>query len=118
MAELLIYVLMGEHVVSYSFAMFRDWELGKYGKPNSAGIESARIESKLRFFEIFIDTIIFVIVALYILGGSNDDFHDAPLLNYWIAIDCVIMFLTLPYTYLSQGVLVQGEIVKNTFTLY
>ena len=30
----------------------------------------------------------------------------------------IIMFLTLPYTYVSRLMMITGEIIKNMFTLY
>lgn len=39
-------------------------------------------------------------------------------MTMWIIVDNIIMFLALPYTFLIQIVMVQGEITKNVFTLY
>lgn len=33
-------------------------------------------------------------------------------------VDMIIMFLTLPYTYMSRLMMITGEIIKNIFTLY
>lgn len=44
--------------------------------------------------------------------------HNLPLLNYWLIIDMFIMFLTLPYSYISKYMMLNGEITKNIFTLY
>jgi hypothetical protein len=33
-------------------------------------------------------------------------------------IDMIIMLTTLPYTYLSKFMMINGEITKNIFTLY
>lgn len=49
---------------------------------------------------------------------TSEEFHDLPLLNYWIVVDLILMFFTLPYTYLSQMFMVTGEIIKNVYTLY
>ena len=44
--------------------------------------------------------------------------QDLPLLNYWILLDTVIMFFTLPYVALAKLLILNGEITKNIFTLY
>jgi len=44
--------------------------------------------------------------------------NSNPLLHFWIIIDMVIMFFTLPYTYFSKVFMFTGEITKNVFTLY
>ena len=41
-----------------------------------------------------------------------------PFTNFWILIDCIIMFLTLPYTYMSKLMMITGEVTKNIFTLF
>ena len=41
-----------------------------------------------------------------------------PFLTYWILVDMIIMFLTLPYVYMSQLIMISGEVTKNIFTLY
>jgi hypothetical protein len=33
-------------------------------------------------------------------------------------IDMIIMMITLPYTYMSKFMMINGEITKNIFTLY
>ena len=40
------------------------------------------------------------------------------LMNYWIIVDLIIMAFTLPYTYISQIMMITGEVIKNTFTLH
>ena len=41
-----------------------------------------------------------------------------PFLNFWVMIDMIIMVITLPYTYMSKFMMINGEITKNIFTLY
>jgi hypothetical protein len=78
----------------------------------------APLESKLRIVEIFFDVLVFVLTISHILSMNEDQLQDMPFLNLWLIIDTVIMFLTLPYTFFSQFVMVEGEITKNLFTLY
>mmetsp|Transcript_39558 Transcript_39558/g.60445 ORF Transcript_39558/g.60445 Transcript_39558/m.60445 type:complete len:423 (-) Transcript_39558:1026-2294(-) len=111
-------VLLLEHVMSYLFGIFRNYELKKVGQPNKYGIDSAPIESKLRFIEVAIDFLIFALIILHMVSMTSDQMHDVPLLSYWILVDMIIMFLTLPYVYISQLIMLSGEVTKNIFTLY
>ena len=38
--------------------------------------------------------------------------------NYWIFIDCIVMFLSQTYISTSLYMRVEGEINKNLYTLY
>lgn len=114
-----IYVLIGEHFVSYMFGIFREHDLQKNGKKNPKnGIEFAQRESYLRGFEIIFDLGIFIWATIYIIGLTNEEFNSLPFLNFWIMIDMIIMMFTLPYTVLSKYMMQSGEITKNIFTLY
>jgi len=116
---LLMWVCLGEHVMSYCFGLYRDWEIEMKGKPNKWGIEQAPIETILRFFEIIFDFGLFVWIGFTLFSDeTTEQFHNMPLINYWLIIDMFIMFLTLPYTYLSKFMMLNGEITKNVFTLY
>ena len=42
--------------------------------------------------------------------------HPYP--HLWIILDCLLMFLTLGYVYMTQLMKVYGEITKNLFSLY
>jgi hypothetical protein len=64
-ATLLIILLLVEHVMSYCFGIFRDYEIEKNGKPNKFGIEYAPTEFCLRIFEILVDFGLFVFIAIY-----------------------------------------------------
>jgi len=55
-------VLLAEHIFSYLFGIFRDYEIKKKGKPNKYGIESAPIEFRLRILELLADLIIFIFI--------------------------------------------------------
>jgi len=61
---LLMYILLGEHVMSYSFGIFREFDVKKNGVANNWGIESAKRESCLRVLEIIVDLILFVFILL------------------------------------------------------
>lgn len=104
--------------MSYIFSQFREWEISKYGQTNKFGIEYAPKEFCLRIFEILADFAIFVVTVIHFSNISEEEMRDAPLLYYWIIIDMIIMFLTLPYTYMSKLMMLTGEIAKNVFTLY
>lgn len=104
--------------MSYSFSVFREWEISHYGQTNKFGIEYAPKEFCLRIFEILADFGIFIFTVIHFTNITNNELSDAPLLYYWIIIDMIIMFLTLPYTYMSKLMMLTGEIAKNVFTLY
>lgn len=97
-----MYIFAGEHIMSYCFGMYRDNELKKRGVSNDHGVESAPCESKLRWIEIFVDFTIFGGVIFYVMTLTPDQRHNLPFCIYWLLVDMVIMFFTLPYTKLAQ----------------
>tara|TARA_B110000285_G_C15009761_1_gene555790 strand:+ start:731 stop:1069 length:339 start_codon:yes stop_codon:yes gene_type:complete len=111
-------VLLTEHIFSYLFGIWRDYEIKKKGKPNKYGIESAPIEFRMRIIEVLADLVIFIFILNHFTALDRVQFNDLPLLNYWMLVDMIIMFLTLPYTYMSRLMMITGEIIKNIFTLY
>jgi len=115
----MIYILAIEHVVAYSFNIYRIWEIGKYGEINDqTGVKSAPNETKLKYVEIFMDFILFIIFISHFFMMSNDEFNDCPLNFIFILVDVIIMFVSLPYSYVVQRILVSSEITKNVFTLF
>jgi hypothetical protein len=68
-----VWILLGEHIVSYFFSIFRNWEVKEKGTTNSYGIDTAPIESKMRIFEIFIDVVIF---GAIIFHGSQMTYEE------------------------------------------
>lgn len=116
--KFIMLILFCEHILSYIFGIFRDWEQSKYGKPNKYGITSAKWEFRLKVFEVILDITIFIMILVHFSKMDALHFHDIPFLNYWIVVDMIIMFLTLPYTYVSRLMMITGEIIKNMFTLY
>lgn len=115
---MLMYVLIAEHILSYLFGLFRNYDIDKNGKKNKRGIESAPRESALRIFEIIVDLGISVWILVSMLSKDSKTFNSLPLLNFWIMCDMIIMMITLPYTYISKFMMINGEITKNIFTLY
>jgi len=110
---------MIEHIFSYCSGIFKAWELKTRGVTNEKGIETAKIGNILYWVEIGIDFIIIIFVIIHFAQIANTGLmHDLPLLNYWILLDTVIMFLTLPYTAVAKHLIVKGEITKNIFTMY
>lgn len=99
--RLFMYIFAGEHIMSYSFGMYRDYELKERGKSNEHGVESAPCESRLRCVEIFVDFTIFGCVIFYVLTLTEGQRHNLPFCIYWLLVDMVIMFFTLPYTKLA-----------------
>ena len=63
-----MYILMGEHLVSYCLGIFRDFDLKQNGEPNKYGIEFAPREQYLRIFEIIFDLAIFIWYAIYFIS--------------------------------------------------
>ena len=117
-SEIIMIVLLIEHIIAYLFGIYRTYELKRYGKPNTLGIETAPCESRLKMFEIVIDFIIIVVVLVHFVKAGKEAFNDNPLNNFWILTDLIIMFISLPYTYMVQLIMVYGEINKNIFTLF
>jgi len=72
----------------------------------------------LKIFEVVVDLAIIIMFLVHFKDMTSEEFHDLSLLNYWIVVDLILMFFTLPYTYLSQIFMVTGEIIKNVYTLY
>lgn len=116
--EMMIFILLVEHIFSYCSGIFKDWELKTRGEVNEKGIETAKIGSILYWVEIVVDIIIIILIVIHLGQMDSQTMHDLPLLNYWILFDTVIMFLTLPYMALAKILILKGEITKNIFTLY
>ena len=94
-------VFLAEHVISYIISFVRMWDLKKNGNPNSSGIQSSPLESKLNLAQIAIRVILSVFSILYMFSYENGTFYSKPFLHYWIFIDVVIMILMIPYMNLS-----------------
>lgn len=98
---LLMYILIGEHVFSYLFGLYREYDIKHNGQKNKHGIESAKVETRLRYLEIVVDIALSIWILVAMLNQSREEFNSLPFLNFWIMIDMVIMLITLPYTYMS-----------------
>ena len=114
----ILWFLVFEHIFSYCSGLFRTWEVSKYGQMDVNGILRARREDMLKTVEIFIDCIIFGYSINHLVNLSEKDFHDLPYIHYWIIIDCILMFFTLAYVYVTQLMIVNSEITKNIFSMY
>ena len=68
----MMYAFLIEHIMSYTFGIFRNYELDLRGKPNDNGIESAPIETILRYIEISVDFGIFAVVIMHFLHLTAD----------------------------------------------
>ena len=113
-----MFILLGEHIVSYLFSQYRAWELKSKGTTNSYGIETAPCETYMRYFEIFADFIIFGALIFNASQWTTQEYNQQPFLTYWIVFDVIIMFFTLPYTKLCQIIMLNDEVTKNIFTIY
>jgi len=82
------------------------------------GINAAPCESKLKIFEVIVDLIIVCLMLIHYIIAGKKAFNDAPLQNYWILCDLIILILSLPYTLFCQIIMVKGEVTKNMYTLY
>lgn len=104
--------------MSLTFGYIRDKEIKEKGKANKYGVESASCESILRIIEILVDFTIFGATIYFVATLTPDQYHNMPFCIYWLIVDMVIMFFTLPYTMLAQYILILGDITKNIYTLY
>lgn len=66
-------ILLAEHVVSYLFNIYRNYEIKKYGYTNKYGVHQAPVESKLRVFEIILDIFIAVYIVVFHLTQMSSD---------------------------------------------
>jgi hypothetical protein len=92
-------VLACEHIFSYVCTFYRKKELLLRGQPDVNGILRAKNESMLGTIEIFIDCILFGYIIKYLI--ETETIHNHPFYFYWIIFDCLIMFFSLAYNYLS-----------------
>lgn len=81
------------------------------------GVKRAKTELKFSSIQFFVSCIIlgFTIKHLFVLENF---FTVDQMKTQWIIIDCVIMFLTQTYISYSLYMKVQGEIIKNIYTLF
>lgn len=115
---MLVWVFFGEHIMSYIFGLYRNYEIQHIGKPNEVGIETAPCERKLAFIELLVDCIIFGGSIYHLTTNTKAQIHDQPFVNYWIIIDMTIMLFTLPYVNFAKYLTLDGEITKNVYTVY
>ena len=97
----IIFALILEHIFAYCSGIFRKWEIEHYGKLDVNGVYRAQTESFLSTIEIFVDCIIFGYTISHLLNLSYEDFQAEPYIHFWIILDCIIMFTTLGFVYLT-----------------
>jgi len=64
-SEMIMIVLLVEHIIAYLFNVYRTWELKRYGTPTTLGIETAPCESRLKLLEIVADFVIILVVLIH-----------------------------------------------------
>lgn len=109
--------LVCEHIFAYICIYFRKWEIQRYGVMDINGTYRAPKEYILQTIEIFADCMIFGFTINHIVDIA-EVLHDEPYINYWIITDCILMFVTLVYGYVSAKWLIFSEIKKNLSTLF
>jgi len=67
---------------------------------------------------VLIDFTIFGTVIYYVLTLTQEQRHNIPFCIYWLIVDMVIMFCTLPYVKLAMYIQILGESTKNIYTLF
>jgi hypothetical protein len=94
------------------------WDIYKNGKIDINGIKRAPVETLVGNIQFFVVCLLlgFAIKHFMIVN----DFHalNQVFTNYWILIDLMIMFLYQTYISLSLYMKVNGEIIKNIYSLY
>ena len=48
---------------------------------------------------------------------EENEVHKNSYYSYWMIIDCIMMLTTQGYNYMTQILRIQGEILKNVYTL-
>jgi hypothetical protein len=104
-----------EHILSYASMYYRINEIKHFGRPDVNGVLRARNESIFGTIEVFFDCMLFGYIIKFL--AEVDTIHNHPYYFYWIIIDCLIMFLSLAFKYLSNFMKISGEVTKNIYTL-
>jgi len=114
----ILFTLIIEHIFAYLSGVFRKWEVENYGIADVNGVFRGQKESMMSTFEIFCDCIIFGYSLNHLFKLSAEEFNANATMNFWIMIDCILMFCTIGYVYLTQFMMIHTEITKNIYTLY
>ena len=110
--------LTTHHVFAYLSALYRKWEIERFGKPDINGLMRGKVESILATLELFIVCVVVGYTLNYMSTLDEKEFHEHPLVNYWMIIDCLIMITSILYSYLSQQFMINNEITRNVSSLY
>ena len=117
-ASQLIYLLMFiEAVLSWFFALIKEWDISKRGEANEYGIETTFCSRVLDGVSLFIKITIGILAVVHLVA-MGDKMHEWPIINYYIIANCCIMILMMPYELIAKRMLVDTEISKNIYTLY
>jgi len=95
-SDFIMLCLFIEHVFSYFCAFFREYDIKKNGKIDINGIKRAPNESIIGNVQFFIGCIIIGFTINHYIADENSSTyndHEEVVLNYWITIDIIILFL-------------------------
>jgi hypothetical protein len=104
--------------LSYLAALYRKWEIERFGTPDVNGFMRGKVESALGTLELFVVCVLIGYTLNYMIALDKKEFHKYPLVNYWMIIDCFLMITSIFYTYLSQQFMINNEITRNIYSLY
>ena len=97
------YILLFSHILAYGISFFREWDKANNGKLDVNGVLRGQNESFLTTVQIFIDCLIFGYILNHFTRMPSDSFHENTFYHYWILIDCILMFFTYGYRYLTMA---------------
>ena len=115
--QILFMMLLIEHIFVYFSQLYRVREIAKRGKLDFNGIRRAKNESMLKTMQIIYDCIVLGYALNYWLTGGRTKFQTVPYANFWIMFDLLVMIALLAYTYMSQFMMITGEVTKNLYSL-
>lgn len=81
------------------------------------GVLRGKFESLLGTVDMFASSILFGYTINFFSQMTWIQFHAYPLYHYWIIFDCQLIMLQLGYAYLGKYFQIEGEVIKNVFTL-
>jgi len=112
-------ILLIEHILSFAASVFRDWEIKTNGRPDVNGVMRGPIETMFMNFEQFVDCILFgYIIKHYIELVESGLNNNESFYIFWIICDCMIMFFTLPYNYLTNFLIKTDKVIKNIYSMF
>ena len=71
-SDLIMIVLVFEHIFAYCSHLFRVWEIENYGKVDINGVSRAKKEMVLKTFEVFFDCLIIGYTINHFFSMSSD----------------------------------------------